>query len=36
MGKAAADIYESFVEKDNGSGLDFSAILPWIKNINKS
>ena len=36
MGKAATDIYESFVEKDNGSGLDFSAILPWIKNINKS
>jgi len=36
MGNAAGDIYESFVEKDNGSGLDFSAILPWIKNINKS
>jgi len=36
MGKAAVDIYETFVEKDNGSGLDFSAILPWIKNINGS
>ena len=36
MGKAAVDIYETFVEKDNGSGLDFSAILPWIKNINRS
>ena len=23
MGKTAADIYETFVEKDNGSGLDF-------------
>jgi len=34
MGKVAVDIYETFVEKNNGSGLDFSAILPWIKKIN--
>ena len=32
MGKAAKEIYETFIKDGNGSGLDFFAILPWIKN----
>ena len=36
ISKAVADIYETFLEKDIGFGFNFSVILTWIKNINRS
>ncbi len=31
MGRAAAALYEKFVEKEDGAGKDFSAVLPWLE-----
>lgn len=30
MGREAAELYEKFVEREGGSGKDFSAVLPWL------
>jgi 3-hydroxyisobutyrate dehydrogenase len=30
MGRAAAALYERFVEREGGAGKDFSAVLPWL------
>ena len=32
MGRAACDLYERFVETEDGRGKDFSAMLPWLEN----
>lgn len=31
MGRAAAALYEKFVEREGGAGKDFSAVLPWFE-----
>ena len=36
LGEAATKIYQTFVENGDGLGLDFSAILPWIKTSQRS
>ena len=36
LGEVATKIYQTFVENGDGSGLDFSAILPWIKTSQRS
>ena len=35
MGKAATDLYEQFVETEDGSGKDFSAMLPRFESRNR-
>jgi 3-hydroxyisobutyrate dehydrogenase len=32
MGQLATDLYQRFVERDGGLGVDFSGVLPWISN----
>lgn len=36
MGKAARDLYARFVEKEDGAGRDFSAMLPRFENRKRS
>ena len=31
MGRLAQGLYETFVEREGGSGRDFSAVLPWFE-----
>ncbi|MCH2095092.1 MAG: 3-hydroxyisobutyrate dehydrogenase [Rhodobacteraceae bacterium] len=34
MGRAATDLYQTFVEDENGAGQDFSAMLPRFSKLN--
>ncbi len=36
MGRKARDLYAQFVEAEGGSGLDFSALLPWFEKRGRS
>lgn len=36
MGKQACDLYETFVEAENGNGMDFSAMLPRFEKRGRS
>ncbi len=35
MGRAAAALYEKFVEHEGGAGRDFSAVLPWLETTGR-